>query len=224
MNSSLISFRNSNVKVNTAKKRKLASTLWLERQLNDPYVKQAKIDGYRSRAAYKLLEIDDKFKILKRGHKVIDLGAAPGGWSQVAAGRTKGGRVFAFDLLVMPEISGVKFTQLDFLAEDSRTKITTLTGGKVDVVLSDMATNSCGNPQVDHMRIMDLCEQVFDFTKNILFPNGSFIIKILRGGGDHQLLILIKKYFTTVKNFKPQSSRRDSAEMYLVATGFKLSI
>jgi 23S rRNA (uridine2552-2'-O)-methyltransferase len=210
--------------VKTAKKRKLASTLWLQRQLNDPYVKQAKADGYRSRAAYKLLEIDDKFKIFKRGAKVIDLGSAPGGWSQVAVNRTKNGKIFAFDLLAMPEIGGVKFVQLNFLAEDAISKITELTASKVDVVLSDMAANSCGNPQIDHMRIMDLCEQAFNFAKEILAPNGAFVAKVLQGGGDHQLLVLIKKYFKTVKNFKPQASRADSAEMYLVATGFKSEI
>jgi 23S rRNA (uridine2552-2'-O)-methyltransferase len=215
------SFRNIKVKVKTAKKRKLSSSLWLERQLNDPYVKKAKLDGYRSRAAYKLIEIDDKFKIFKKGLKIIDLGAAPGGWSQVALERTKAGKIYALDILPMTGITGVEFMQLDFLTDDAPEKVIGFIGGKADIVLSDMAANSCGNPQVDHLRIMNLCELAFDFAKNVLEKNGTFIAKILQGGGDHKLLAEIKKHFQTVKNFKPDASRKDSAEVYLVALGFK---
>ncbi len=213
--------RMTTVRVKTAKKRKLASTLWLERQLNDPYVQQAKVDGYRSRAAYKILEIDDKFKIFKKGMKVLDLGAAPGGWSQVAVNRTKNGRVFALDILEMQSIPGVKFMQLDFLQDDAPEKVMEFIGGKADAVLTDMAANACGNPQVDHMRITILCELAFEFAKSVLAENGVFVAKLLRGGGDHKLLMEIKKNFKTVKNFKPKSSRADSAEIYLVALGFK---
>jgi len=215
------STRNISVKVKTAKKRKLSSSLWLARQLNDPYVKQAKLDGYRCRAAYKLLEIDDKFKIFKKGAKIVDLGAAPGGWSQVAQIRSNNGKVYSFDLLDMAALHGVKFMQLDFLSDDACLRILEFVGSKVDVVLSDMAANSCGNPQVDHLRIINLCELAFDFAKQILNPGGVFIAKILRGGGDHALLAEIKKHFEMVKNFKPKASRQDSAEIYLVARGFK---
>ncbi len=210
------------VKVKTAKKRKQASTLWLKRQLNDPYVQQAKIDGYRSRAAYKIIEIDDKFKIFKKGMKVLDLGAAPGGWSQVALNRTKNGKIFAFDILEMQSIPGVKFMQLDFTHDDAPEKVMEFIGGKADAVLTDMAANACGNPQVDHMRIIMLCELAFEFAKSVLAENGVFVAKLLRGGGDHKLLMQIKQHFKNVKNFKPKSSRADSAEIYLVATGFKL--
>jgi 23S rRNA (uridine2552-2'-O)-methyltransferase len=210
------------VKVKTAKKRKQASTLWLKRQLNDPYVQQAKIDGYRSRAAYKIIEIDDKFKIFKKGMKVLDLGAAPGGWSQVALNRTKNGKIFALDILEMQSIPGVKFMQLDFTSDDASEKVMEFIGGKADAVLTDMAANACGNPQVDHMRIIMLCELAFEFAKSVLAENGVFVAKLLRGGGDHKLLTQIKQHFKNVKNFKPKSSRADSAEIYLVATGFKL--
>lgn len=209
--------RNIFVRVKTAKKRKLSSTMWLQRQLNDPYVTQAKVDGYRSRAAYKIIEIDEKFKILKKGAKIVDLGAAPGGWSQVAAKR---GRVYALDMLEMEPISGVKFMQLDFLDDDAIEKVKIFISGQADIVLSDMAANSCGNQQTDHLRIIALCELAFEFAKEVLAPNGVLVAKILRGGGDHKLLAEIKRYFKTVKNFKPKSSRADSAEMYLVAMGF----
>lgn len=213
--------RNSNVRVKTAKKRKQGSTLWLQRQLNDPYVKQAKIDGYRSRAAYKLLEIDEKFKIFKRSIKIIDLGAAPGGWTQVASQHCKNAKIFAFDILPMDPLPNVRFLQLDFLSDDAPTQVTEFVGGKVDLILSDMAPNACGNQQTDHMRIITLCELAFDFSCHALAEGGNMVVKLLRGGGDHELLSLIKKRFSVVKNFKPKSSRADSSEMYLVAMGFK---
>ena len=156
--------------------------------------------------------------------KVLDLGAAPGGWSQVALNRTKNGRIFALDILEMQSIPGVKFIQLDFLHDDAPEKVVEFIGGKADVVLTDMAANACGNPQVDHMRITILCELAFEFAKSILAENGVFVAKLLRGGGDHKLLMQIKQHFKNVKNFKPKSSRADSAEIYLVATGFKSQI
>lgn len=213
--------RNFTVKVKTARKRKQGSTLWLQRQLNDPYVKQAKIDGYRSRAAYKLLEINDKFKIFKKHSKIIDLGAAPGGWTQVVSRHCPHSKIYAFDILTMDEMTGVEFMQIDFRELDAVEKIKNFVGGKVDLLLSDMAPNACGNQQVDHLRIITLCELAFDFAKESLNEGGSMVVKIFRGGGDHQLLAEIKKYFTQVKSFKPKSSRSDSSEMYLVALGFR---
>lgn len=213
--------RNNNTKVKTARKRKQSSTLWLQRQLNDPYVKQAKADGYRSRAAYKLLEIHEKFKIFKKGSKIVELGAAPGGWTQAISSYCKDSKIYAFDILPMDPLPNVSFMQLDFLSDDATQKILDFAGSKVDLLLSDMAPNSCGNQEVDHVRIMVLCELAFDFACACLNQGGTMVAKFLRGGGDHQLLAKIKQRFTTVKNFKPKSSRANSSEMYLVAMGYK---
>ena len=214
--------RQLHVNVKTAAKRKISSTLWLSRQLNDPYVLQAKKDGYRSRSAYKLIEIDDKFHILKRGSVVIDLGAAPGGWSQVTAQRVKNGTIIGIDLQAMEPIEGVKLFQHDFMADDAPEMLATeLNGKKANVVLSDMAASACGHTQTDHIRILALCEAALDFAIKNLEKGGIFVTKILKGGAEHELLNLVKKNFKTVKHFKPASSRKDSAETFLVAIGFK---
>lgn len=218
--------RNLTVAVKTAKGRRVSSTRWLQRQLNDPYVQLAKKEGYRSRAAYKLLEINEKYKIFNKGQLVVDLGAAPGGWSQVAAQKTSadkiwGGKVLAIDLLSMEYILGVTSLQSDFLSlnEDDLNKWLALK--KVDVVLSDMAAASSGHTQTDHIRIMQLCEDAFLFAKNHLNEGGSFVAKILRGGTENELLTDLKTSFKQVKHFKPKSSRVDSAEMYVVCLGYR---
>lgn len=218
--------RNLSVKLKTAKGRTISSTRWLQRQLNDPYVQMAKIDGYRSRAAYKLIEIDDKYKILKKGQVVVDLGAAPGGWSQVIAERIHlnkpwGGKLLAIDLLDIKPIEGANILKQDFLSltpED----ITKWTNNiKVDVVLSDMAASSSGHTLTDHLRIIQLCEDAFLFAKEYLKEDGAFAAKILQGGTENELLKSLKVYFKQVKHFKPKSSRSDSAEMYVVCQGFR---
>lgn len=214
--------RQVHTKVRTAKGRKKSSTKWLQRQLNDPYVQMANRDGYRSRAAYKIIEIDDKFKIFSAGKSVIDLGAAPGGWTQVAVQRTKGAKVVGIDLQEIEPITGSILIHHDFTDELALTLLAeALENKKADVVLSDMAAPSCGHSQTDHIRIMGLCEIAFDFAKNNLNEGGCFVAKILQGGAEKELLDDMKKHFRTVKHFKPESSRKDSAEMYVVATGFK---
>ena len=214
--------RQLHVNVKTAAKRKISSTLWLSRQLNDPYVLQAKKDGYRSRSAYKLIEINDKFHILRGGSVVIDLGAAPGGWSQVTSQLVKNGTIIGIDLQAMEPIPGVKLFQYDFTADDAPALLEKeLNGKKANLVLSDMAAAACGHTQTDHIRILVLCEMAFDFAINNLEKGGSFITKILKGGAEHELLNLVKKNFKIVKHFKPNSSRKDSAETFLVALGFK---
>ncbi len=213
------------VRVKTGKSRSLSSKLWLERQLNDPYVARAKRDGYRSRAAYKLAEIDDKFHFLKPGAKVVDLGAAPGGWSQVAAkriGLEKGkGRIAAIDLLKMDPIPGVDFLQLDFLDETAPQVLRDLMDGPADVVLSDMAANATGHRQTDHIKIVALVELAVEFAREVLKPGGAFVAKVIQGGTEAVLLASLKRDFATVKHVKPAASRADSAELYLVATGFR---
>ena len=213
------------VTVKTGGKRKLSSKLWLERQLNDPYVAQAKREGYRSRAAYKLIEIDDKYHFLKPGITVVDLGAAPGGWSQIAAKRVGAangkGKVIAIDLLEMPEIPGVTFAQLDFLAEDAPAKLLEMIGGRADAVLSDMAPNTTGHAATDHVRIMALAELAAAFARDVLAPGGAFLAKVFQGGTEHRLLAELKRDFASVKHVKPPASRADSAELYLLATGFR---
>src|SRR3979409_1941194 len=203
---------------------KLSSKLWLERQLNDPYVAQAKRDGLRSRAAYKLIEIDDKYHFLKSGATVVDLGAAPGGWSQIAArrvGATNGkGKVIAIDLLEMPEIPGVSFAQLDFLANDAPEKLLAMMGGRADVVLSDMAANTTGHRKTDQLRIIGLVENAAAFATNVLNPGGTFVAKVFQSGAEGELLARLKRDFATVKHVKPASSRQDSSERYVLATGF----
>jgi len=209
-------------RVKTAAKRSNSSTRWLERQLNDPYVKRAKADGYRSRAAYKLLELDEKFALLKKGAKVVDLGAAPGGWTQVAVEKIgDAGKVVGLDLLPVDPIAGAEIIQQDFLAEEAPEILKTLLGGRADLVMSDMAANTTGHTQTDHMRIIHLCELAYNFATEILAPGGAFICKVLRGGTENDLLKQMKKDFTHVKHAKPSASRSDSAESYVVATGFR---
>ena len=213
------------VTVKSGGKRKLSSKLWLERQLNDPYVVQAKRDGYRSRAAYKLVEIDDKHHLLKPGMTVVDLGAAPGGWSQIAAkrvGATSGkGRVVAIDLLEMPEIGGVVFAQLDFLDNDAPAKLIAMMQGRADVVMSDMAANTTGHRKTDQLRIIGLVESAAAFAADVLNPGGTFVAKVFQSGADATLMTQLKHDFATVKHVKPASSRKDSSERYVLAMGFR---
>jgi 23S rRNA (uridine2552-2'-O)-methyltransferase len=217
--------RDLKVRVRTGKSRSLSSKLWLDRQLNDPYVARAKREGFRSRAAYKLAEIDDKFHFLKSGARVVDLGAAPGGWSQIAASRVGAeagrGRVIAIDLLDMQPIPGVDFLQLDFLAEDAPDRLKAMAGGPVDVVLSDMAANATGHRKTDHLRIMGLAEAAAMFAREVLKPGGVFLAKVLQGGTEGALLADLKRDFATVKHVKPAASRSDSAELYVLAQGFR---
>ena len=207
-----------------SKGRKLSSKLWLERQLNDPYVARAKREGFRSRAAYKLIEIDDKARLLKKGARVIDLGAAPGGWSQVAARRVGAqGQVVAIDVLPMDAVAGVDFAQLDFLSADAPKKLQALLGGPADVVLSDMAANATGHAKTDHLKIMGLVEAAADFAREVLAPGGTFLAKVLQGGTEAALLTALKRDFKSVKHVKPAASRSDSAELYLLATSYRPS-
>jgi 23S rRNA (uridine2552-2'-O)-methyltransferase len=212
------------IRVKSGKGRKLSSKLWLERQLNDPYVARAKREGLRSRAAYKLIEIDDKARLLKRGGRVIDLGAAPGGWSQAAAkrvGSPASGRVVAIDILPMEPIAGVDFAQLDFLDPSAPEKLKAMLGGPADVVLSDMAANATGHRKTDHLKIVALVEAAFEFAREVLAPGGAFLAKVLQGGTEGSLLAALKRDFATVKHVKPAASRSDSSELYLLATGFR---
>jgi 23S rRNA (uridine2552-2'-O)-methyltransferase len=212
-------------RVKTARKRSLASTLWLERQLNDPYVAQARRDGYRSRAAYKLMEIDDKYRLLKPGQRIVDLGAAPGGWSQVAAARTLAregrGRAIAIDLLPMDPVEGVEFRRMDFHDPEAPSVLRDALGGPADGVLSDMAANATGHRKTDHLRIVGLAELAADFACEVLAPGGFFLAKVLQGGAEGELLGRLKREFATVRHVKPKASRADSAELYLLATGFR---
>ncbi len=216
-------------RVKTAAKRSNSSTKWLQRQLNDPYVKQAKVDGYRSRAAYKLLELDEKFSLIKPGAKVIDLGCAPGGWAQVAVAKAgQKGRVVGIDLLEVEPVAGAMLIVQDFLAEDAPGIVRKLLAGegnddevRADIVMSDMAANTTGHTTTDHIRIMHLCELAYHFATEVLAPGGHFICKVLKGGTENQLLSQMKKDFTSVKHAKPKASRADSAESYVVALGFR---
>jgi 23S rRNA (uridine2552-2'-O)-methyltransferase len=198
---------------------------WLERQLNDPYVARAKRDGYRSRAAYKLIEIDDKFRILKSGGRVVDLGAAPGGWSQIAAqrvGRAGGkGRVVGIDLLEMDPLPGVDFEVFDFMDERAPERLKEMLGGGADVVMSDMAANATGHKKTDHLKIMGLAEAAAEFARAVLEPGGAFVAKVLQGGTENTLLADLKRDFAQVRHVKPAASRSDSAELYVLATGFR---
>jgi 23S rRNA (uridine2552-2'-O)-methyltransferase len=213
------------VTVKTGGRRKLSSKLWLERQLNDPYVAQAKREGWRSRAAFKLIEMDDKHHVLKPGMTVVDLGAAPGGWSQVAAkrvGAAEGkGRVIAIDLLEMPEIVGVTFARLDFLDNSAPDKLLAMMDGGADVVLSDMAANTTGHRKTDQLRIVGLVESAAAFAVEVLRPGGTFIAKVFQSGADAGLLSQLKRDFHTVRHVKPAASRQDSSERYVMATGFR---
>jgi len=213
------------VTVKSAGRLKHSSKLWLERQLNDPYVQQAKRDGLRSRAAYKIIEIDDKYRFLKPGISLVDLGAAPGGWSQIAAkriGSAEGrGQVIAIDLLEMPNIPGVTFAQMDFLDDNAPAKLFDMMGGKADVVLSDMAANTTGHRKTDQLRIVGLVEDAAAFAADVLKPGGTFVAKVFQSGADATLMTQLKRDFTAVKHVKPASSRKDSSERYVVATGFR---
>jgi len=212
-------------RVKTSHKRTLASTLWLERQLNDPFVAAARREGYRSRAAYKLIEIADRFKLFKRGQRIVDLGAAPGGWSQVAAkavGSAEGhGQVVAIDLLEMESIAGVDFFQLDFHDDDAPDKLRARLGGPADGVISDMAANATGHRKTDHLRIVGLAELAIHFACQVLAPGGFFLAKVLQGGTEGEILALLKRDFAEVKHLKPKASRADSAEMYVLAMKFR---
>ncbi len=212
-------------KLKPSRTRTLSSRQWLERQLNDPYVKRAKSEGYRSRAAYKLAEIDDKARFLKRGSRVVDLGAAPGGWSQIAAERTGAsdgkGKVIAIDILDVESIKGVDFMQLDFLDETAPAKLKSILGGPADVVISDMAGNTTGHRQTDHIKILALVESAAEFAREVLAPGGTFLAKVIQGGTEHSLLAGLKRDFLSVKHIKPPASRADSAELYVLATGFR---
>ena len=213
------------VTVRSGGKRKLSSKLWLERQLNDPYVVQAKREGYRSRAAYKLIELDDKYRFLKVGMTVVDLGAAPGGWSQIAARRVGAangkGKVIAIDLLEMPEIAGVGFAQLDFLEQDAPEKLIAMMGGRADVVMSYMAANTTGHRKTDQLRILGLVESAAAFACEVLNPGGTFLAKAFQSGADADLLAQLKRDFASVRHVKPAASRQDSSERYVLATGFR---
>ena len=216
--------RQKKVRVRSGKGRSVSSRQWLERQLNDPYVARAKREGMRSRAAYKLMEIDDKARFLKKGARVIDLGAAPGGWSQVAAervGAPEQGRVIAIDVLAMEPVAGVEFIKLDFLDHAAPDKLREMIGGPADVVLSDMAANATGHARTDHLRIMALVEAAAEFAREVLAPGGTFLAKVLQGGTEAALLASLKRDYKGVKHFKPPASRSDSAELYLLATGFR---
>ncbi len=217
--------RNLRERVKTARGRKLSSKLWLERQLNDPYVTRAKEEGYRSRAAFKLTEMDDKFHFLKKGGRIVDLGAAPGGWTQVSVARTgsdKGkGKVVGIDLQEVDAIPGADLYVLDFLENDADLKVKEWLGGEADVVLPDMAAAAMGHKQTDHLRIMALAEAAAQFAHDVLSEGGTYCAKVLQGGAEQDLLRMLKQDFTTVRHVKPAASRADSSEMYVLATGFK---
>ncbi|MCI5044839.1 MAG: RlmE family RNA methyltransferase [Aquisalinus sp.] len=209
-------------KVKTAKGRKLSSTLWLKRQLNDPFVAKAKAEGFRSRAAYKLQEIDEKYHLLRKGARVVDLGAAPGGWCQIAAKAVgPSGKVVGIDYLAMPPVPGTQVLEMDFLDHEAPDKLKALLDGAADVVLSDMAAPTTGHPATDHLRIIALAETALDFAEEVLADGGHFVAKVFQGGADHDLLVRLKKNFRKVLHAKPKASRQDSAEMYVVATGFR---
>jgi 23S rRNA (uridine2552-2'-O)-methyltransferase len=218
------------VRVKTARGRKVSSTRWLQRQLNDPYVTRARKDGYRGRAAYKILEIDDRFRFLVPGARVVDLGCAPGGWSQVAVRRVNAlgekagkarGSVLGVDIQAVEPIAGAEILRLDFLDEGADDAVKARLGGRADVVLSDMAAPASGHRQTDHLKIMALAEAAAELAFDVLTPGGSFVAKVLRGGTEGELLALLKQRFDKVQHVKPPASRADSAEMFVVATGFR---
>lgn len=218
--------RRMRTRVKTARGRSTSSQLWLERQLNDPYVAASKRDGLRSRAAYKLMEIDDKHRFLKPGTRVLDLGAAPGGWSQIAAARVKSaegrGQVVAIDILEFEAIPGVEALVLDFTAPEAEDRLAAmLRGGRAGAVLSDMAAPTVGHTATDHIRIMGLAEAAAAFARDVLEPGGVFLCKVLQGGTERDLLAQLKRDFSAVRHVKPPASRADSAELYVLATGFR---
>ena len=207
--------------IRTAKGRKPSSTRWLERQLNDPYVRRAKAENYRSRAAFKLIELDERFGLLKGAKAVVDLGIAPGGWSQVVRRKVPQGRVVGIDLLPTDPIDGVAILQMDFMDETAPDRLKEALGGEADLVLSDMAANTVGHQQTDHLRTMALVEAGLLFATEVLRPGGAYVAKVLAGGADNQLVAEMKRHFTTVKHAKPPASRKDSSEWYVIAQGFK---
>ena len=208
-------------RLNKTRGRKQSSTRWLERQLNDPYVKRAQAEGWRSRAAFKLIELDEKFGLLKAANRVVDLGIAPGGWSQVVRKKRPSASVVGIDLLPTEPIEGVSILEMDFMADEAPQAILDTLGGLPDLVLSDMASNTVGHKQTDHLRTMALVETAADFAIRTLEPGGAFLAKVLAGGTDNDLLVLLKRHFAQVRHAKPPASRKDSSEWYVVATGFK---
>jgi 23S rRNA (uridine2552-2'-O)-methyltransferase len=206
-------------------KRTVSQTRWLERQLNDPFVARAKREGYRSRAAFKIIEINEKFKLFKPYGRIVDLGAAPGGWSQVAAksvGSDKGkGKVIGIDLLEIEPIAGVDFQVMDFLLDDAPDRLKVMLGGEADVVMSDMAANTTGHKKTDHLKIVAIAELAGEFAREVLAPGGAFLAKVLQGGSEGELLNNLKRDFAAVRHYKPAASRPDSAELYVVATGYR---
>lgn len=217
--------RSLKVRVKTGARRSMSSKLWLERQLNDPYVAAARREGWRSRAVYKLIELDERFHLLKPGQKIVDLGAAPGGWAQYAAkkvGSTTGqGKVVGIDLLDIEPIAGVEFAVMDFLDPDAPARLKEMLGGEADGVLSDMAANTTGHKKTDHLRIVHLAELAIEFAREVLAPGGYFVAKVFQGGAEGELLNILKRDFASVRHVKPKASRADSAELYVLATGFR---
>ena len=220
----IASRRRAAVRVKAKNTRTESSRQWLQRHLNDPYVAAAQEEGYRSRAAFKLLQIDEKFKILKPGLRVVDLGAAPGGWTQVTAKAIegkKGSKLVALDILPMQAVEGAAFIQMDFMADDAPDKLKELLGGPADLVLSDMAPNTTGHAGTDHIRVMALAEMAAHFAIDILAPGGAFVCKFFQGGAEREVLNLLKQHFAKTKHAKPPASRSESSETYLVAQGFR---
>jgi len=214
--------RKLKVMVKTARGRTVGQVKWLQRQLNDPYVAAARTQGYRSRAAFKLMEMDDRYKLIPKGGRIVDLGAAPGGWTQVAVERAgPKGTVVGLDISPMDAVPGAEILHLDFLAEDAPERLKAIMGGEADAVISDMAAPATGHRQTDHMKIMALCEAALAFAQEVLKPGGAFVCKVQRGGTEGQLLQAMKRDFRTVAHVKPPASRADSAEMYVVALGFR---
>lgn len=214
--------RRKSVRVKTARGRTTSSTRWLQRQLNDPYVQAARDQGYRSRAAFKLIELDGKYRVLKRGGRVVDLGAAPGGWTQVAVDKVgPGGAVVAVDIQEVEAVGGASHILGDIYDEDIVTRIETALGGKADLVMSDMAAPATGHAKTDHLRVMGLVEAAYDVAQHLLAPGGAFVAKVLAGGTEREMLARLKQDFAKVHHAKPTASRADSREMYLVATGYR---
>jgi len=213
--------RDPGERLKTAKKRTTSSARWLTRQINDPYVKKAKADGYRSRAAYKLIELDERFGLLKGARRVIDLGIAPGGWTQVVRRQVPVATIVGIDLLPVDPIDGATILQLDFMDDTAPGLLQEALGGAADLILSDMAANTVGHPQTDHLRTMALVEAGVEFACDVLKPGGAFVAKVLAGGADNDLVATLKRNFQTVKHAKPPASRKDSSEWYVIAQGFK---
>jgi len=217
--------RGEKFRVKTSRGRKISSVRWLQRQLNDPYVDAARLDGYRARSAYKLLELDEKFSFLKQAKVIVDLGAAPGGWTQVALKKSgRKARIIGIDLLEIAPLDGASFLQMDFTTPEAEAKMLALCQGPVDLVMSDMAAATTGHQQTDHIRTLALVELAFDFAKKTLGDGGVFVTKVFRGGADQKLLAEMRKCFATVRHFKPPASRAGSAETYLMARGFNKNI